>query len=195
MDAMSKRKLYRLLILFIAGLILTVSLQAPAQEDFSTSLEKTDGTETVEPLATTTNAVITRTVDGDTVEAKLDTGEEVKVRLLGINAPESVDPRRPVECFGKEASKYMEGLVEGKRVSLEADLQADDVDKYGRLLRNIVLGDGTDVNALMVRDGYAYAYIDFPLNKNRKAMLLRLEQEARAAERGLWNPETCAGVK
>lgn len=195
MGAMSKRKFYRLAILFIVGLILTISIQAPAQEDFSTSLEKTEHAVTAEQITTTTNAIITRTVDGDTVEAKMDSGDEVKIRLLGINTPESVDPRRPVECFGKEASKYMKDLAEGKRVRLEADIQADDIDKYGRLLRNIILGDGTDINVQMVRDGYAYAYTEFPLNKNRKAELIRLEQEARTAERGLWNPETCAGLK
>ncbi|MCC7522793.1 thermonuclease family protein [Candidatus Uhrbacteria bacterium] len=184
---MSKRKLYRLAILFIAGFIFTISLQAPAQEDRPS--------EVVRQAATSTNAVITRVVDGDTVEARLDTGDEATVRLLGINTPETVDPRRPVECFGKEASNYMKQMVDGQRVRLDADTQADDIDKYGRLLRNIVLDDGTDINARMVRDGYAYAYIDFPLNKNRKAELVRLEEEARTAERGLWSQETCAGAK
>lgn len=190
MPAMSKRKLYRLAILFIAGLVLTLSMQAPAEEPAPADHESVPSV-----AVTTTNSVITRTVDGDTVEAVLDSGEEVKIRLLGINTPESVDPRRPVECFGKEASRRMKELAEGKRARLEADIQADDIDKYGRLLRNIFLADGTDVNAAMVRDGYAYAYTDFPLNKNRKAELVSLEQEARSAERGLWNPETCAGAK
>ena len=143
--------------------------------------------------STTTNALAIRAVDGDTVEVKVD-GEKdnVKVRLLGVNTPESVDPRRPVECFGKEASKHTASLVDGKRVRLESDPQADEVDRYGRLLRNIILEDGTDLNAELVRNGYAYAYLDFPLNKQRKVELKRLEIEAQAAQVGLWNPLTCS---
>jgi endonuclease YncB( thermonuclease family) len=60
------------------------------------------------------------------------------------------------------------------------------------LLRNIILEDGTDLNAELVRNGYAYAYLDFPLNKQRKVELKRLEAEAQAAQLGLWNPLTCS---
>jgi micrococcal nuclease len=143
-----------------------------------------------------TNAVIVRHVDGDTVVAKMD-GEkdEVKIRLLGVNTPESVDPRRPVECFGKEASAYTGKRTEGKRVRLEADPQADNVDKYGRFLRTIVLEDGTDVNAELVHEGYAYAYVSFPMTATRKTNLKKLQSEAEAAKRGLWNPKTCNGQK
>ncbi|MCK9360994.1 thermonuclease family protein [Patescibacteria group bacterium] len=145
--------------------------------------------------STSTNAYVSRAVDGDTLEAALDDGTEVKIRMLGVNTPESVDPRRPVECFGKEASKHTAELVAGKRVLLRADPQADEVDRYGRLLRNVYLEDGTDVNAVLVRDGYAYAYLDYPLNKQRKVELARLQDEAEAAQRGLWNPDACNGVK
>lgn len=143
-----------------------------------------------------TNALVTRVVDGDTIDVRIDGGGEIeKVRLLGINTPESVDPRRPVQCFGKEASAFAKQLMEGKRVALKEDVQADNRDKYGRLLRNILLEDGTDVNALLIKEGYAYAYVSFPLNKQRKAEMRRLEQEARTAKRGLWSPETCDGMK
>ena len=143
-----------------------------------------------------TNAIIVRDVDGDTVVAKYDgQTEEVKIRLLGVNTPESVDPRRPVECFGKEASHYTKQQVEGKRVLLVADPMADDVDKYGRSLRNIFLEDGTDFDAKLVSEGYAYAYIGFPLDKRRKSQLTRLQKEAEAAQRGLWDPKTCNGKK
>ncbi len=145
-----------------------------------------------EPLPT--NALVTRVVDGDTVDALPD-GETkiVRIRMLGINTPESVDPRRPVECFGKEASRVLRERVEGKRVRLIEDPKADDRDRYGRLLRALAMEDGTDVNATLVAQGYAHAYLDFPLNKDRKAQLRRLETEAREAERGLWDPQTCGG--
>lgn len=148
-----------------------------------------------------TNAFVVRAVDGDTLVVKLDdetnssTSPERRVRLLGMNTPETVDRRRPVECFGKEASAYMHALVDGKRIRLEADPQADERDKYQRLLRNAFLTDGTDVNATMVREGYAHAYLSFPLNPHRKRELKKFEQEARIAQRGLWNPTTCNGQK
>jgi len=145
-------------------------------------------------FSTNTNAFIVHAVDGDTLLARLDAEPgDVRIRLLGINTPETVDPRKPVECFGKEASAIMHNLVDGKRVLLVADVQADERDKYDRLLRNVHLDDGTDVNAMMVRDGYAYAYLSFPLNPLRKRELKKMQEDAKLSGRGLWNPNTCNG--
>jgi micrococcal nuclease len=142
------------------------------------------------------NASVVKVVDGDTIDAKLDDeGKVYRIRFLGINTPETVDPRRPVQCFGKEASNKMKELLTGKRIRLEADPEADERDKYGRLLRNVYLEDGTDVNAYMVREGYAYAYLSFPLNAKRKKELRKLQEDAKMAGRGLWNPEACEGLK
>ncbi len=151
-------------------------------------------------MSTTTPGVparVLRAVDGDTIEVKLETMKEAqKVRLLGINTPESVDPRRSVQCFGKEASKRMKDLIEGKQVLLIEDPKADDRDKYGRLLRSVVrVEDSLDVNATLVNQGYANAYLSFPLDVKRKARLRLLEQQAKEAGRGLWSPTTCAGKK
>ncbi len=150
------------------------------------------------PAATTstveTNATVVRAVDGDTLVVTLDAEPgEWKIRLLGINTPETVDPRKPVECFGKEASHKMHGMVDGQRIRLEGDPQADEQDKYGRLLRNVFLSDGTDVNALMVREGFAYAYLSFPLNRQRKVQLRDLQAQAQASSTGLWSPSACSG--
>ncbi|MFH1704761.1 MAG: thermonuclease family protein [Patescibacteria group bacterium] len=146
---------------------------------------------------TSTNAEIVRVIDGDTFVAKLDNEEaEWTVRMLGIDTPETVDPRKPVQCFGKEASDRLKELLpEGSRVLLVADSAADERDKYGRLLRNVFLSDGTDVNAAMVEDGYAHAYLSFPLNQERKNELRELEKEADFLEKGLWSPDTCGGGK
>lgn len=140
------------------------------------------------------NAVVTRVVDGDTADVLIDgTSSTTRIRLLGINTPESVDPRRPVQCFGKEASMALKELIQGERVALMEDPQADDRDRYGRWLRTIVLEDGTDANATMIIQGYAHAYLDFPLSKARKAQLRALQAQAEAAKTGLWNEATCAG--
>ncbi|MDD5725975.1 MAG: thermonuclease family protein [Patescibacteria group bacterium] len=140
-----------------------------------------------------TNAAVVRVVDGDTIDVKLDAepNKEYKVRLLGVNTPETVDPRRPVQCFGKEASDFTKHTLNGKRIKLEADPQADERDKYDRLLRNIFLEDGTDFNALLVKDGYAQAYVSFPQNPARKVELRKLESEAKAAGAGMWAPGAC----
>lgn len=196
---MNKRKLIRLATVFAAGLVF-MALQgldifhheqaSPAPVSATTTTVQTvQASSTVE-----TNALVVRDVDGDTIVVKLDgSNDEVKIRLLGVDTPESVDPRKTVQCFGKEASKHTKELLEGKRIRLEEDPQADNVDKYGRLLRNVVMEDGTDFNASLVRDGFAHAYLSFPLDKKRKAQLAALETEAKEAERGLWNPQTCSG--
>ncbi|MEO5927947.1 MAG: thermonuclease family protein [Patescibacteria group bacterium] len=154
----------------------------------------TNGQPLARPTSTIpTNATVVRVVDGDTFVAMLD-GErgEFKVRMLGINTPETVDPRKPVQCFGKEASNRLKSLLPaGVRISLKEDPQADEQDKYQRLLRNVLLSDGTDVNASMVRDGYAEAYLSFPLNRDRKQELKKLQEIARASQSGLWSPASC----
>ncbi|MBM3204402.1 thermonuclease family protein [Candidatus Uhrbacteria bacterium] len=120
---------------------------------------------------------------------------EEKVRLLGVNTPESVDPRRAVECFGKEASRFLQSLIEGKRVRLEPDLEADEIDKYGRLLRKVIGENGVDINAHLIEQGYAYAYVTFPMNKMRRTYLKNLQSKAEQTAVGLWNPSTCDGQK
>lgn len=141
------------------------------------------------------NATVLGVVDGDTFEALLANGETWTIRLLGVDTPETVDPRKPVQCFGKEASQKLTDLIDGTAVRIEDDPEADEVDRYGRLLRNVYLTDGTDVNALLVREGYARELTSYPQNADRKAELRTLEREARDAGRGLWNPATCGGVK
>ncbi len=135
--------------------------------------------------------VVPRVVDGDTIKVLIE-GRSETVRLLGINTPESVDPRRPVQCFGREASARMEALVEGRRVHLATDPAEDRYDRNGRLLAYVWLTDGTLVNLEMIRGGYAneadygapYAYRE----------LFRAEADrARAEGLGLWDARTCDG--
>lgn len=203
------RGIITLITMLIAALVLAFTnpeegaqvppIQPPAQnEQVSSTRVVTPRTEGVfvtnEETGIQTNALITRVIDGDTVEALLD-GETsvVKVRFLGVDTPESVDPRRGVQCFGKEASAYTKRLLQGQRVELREDLQADDRDKYGRLLRNIIREDGMDVNATLIAEGYAQAYLSFPLSAKRKAQLRLLQEQAKEEARGLWSPSTCNG--
>jgi micrococcal nuclease len=122
--------------------------------------------------------VVTRVVDGDTIVV----GDE-RVRLIGVDTPESVKPGSPVECFAREASAFLERLVEGRRVRLERDAEARD--RYGRLLAYVHRGE-LFVNAELVRRGYA-SVATFPPNVRHVDTLLRAQREARSARRGLWS--------
>lgn len=149
-----------------------------------------------EVSTSSTNALVVQVVDGDTIKVIIDgTSTTDTIRFLGINTPESVDPRRPVECFGKEASAKLKSLLDGQRVLLVEDVLADNRDKYNRLLRNVFTADGLDVNAYMVREGYAQAYVSFPQDPTRKKEIRALEAEAKEEGRGLWNFSTCNGKK
>ena len=121
---------------------------------------------------------VERVVDGDTVIV----GGVGRVRLIGVDTPESVDPRRPVEFFGKEASAFTRRLVEGKRVRLAYDWER--TDRYGRTLAYVYLPDGTFLNAELIRQGYGHAYTRFPFKYLER--FRQFEREARAAGRGLW---------
>ena len=122
--------------------------------------------------------LVERVVDGDTIIVQ-GVG---RVRLIGVDTPETVDPRRPVECFGKEASAFTKRLLEGQRARLEYD--RDRTDRYGRTLAYVYLPNGTFANAEIVRQGYGHAYTRFPfryLDEFRQH-----ERDARQGKRGLW---------
>ena len=102
---------------------------------------------TPQVLAATDNVLwlVTKVVDGDTIEVQFE-GVKETIRFIGIDTPETKDPRKPVQCFGQEASNKMKELVENKQVILESDPSQGELDKYGRLLRFLFLPDGTNVS-------------------------------------------------
>jgi micrococcal nuclease len=121
---------------------------------------------------------VVRVVDGDTL---LLDGDE-RIRLIGVDTPESVDPRRPVQYFGKEAAAFTRRTAEGRRVRLAYDQERKD--RYGRTLAYVFFDDGTFLNAEIIRQGYGHAYTRFPF---RYAEEFRAyEREARENRRGLW---------
>jgi micrococcal nuclease len=124
---------------------------------------------------------VVRVVDGDTL---LLDGDE-RVRLIGVDTPETVDPRRPVQYFGKEASAFARRMAEGKRVRLAFDQERQD--RYGRTLAYVFLEDGTFLNAEVIRQGYGHAYTRFPFQYADQ--FRAYEREAREQRRGLWAEE------
>lgn len=139
------------------------------------------------------SAQVVRVVDGDTVRVLLN-GEEKTVRLIGLNTPETVDPRREVECFGKEASNRAKELLTGQSITLEQDETQGNTDKYDRLLRYIRLADGRIFNQVMIEEGYAYEYT-YDLPYKYQAEFKQAQTEAQNAKRGLWSEQTCKGQK
>ncbi len=123
---------------------------------------------------------VTRVIDGDTLV--LD-GDE-KVRLIGVDTPETVHPKKPVERFGKEASVFTKRQAEGKKVRLEYDTGTGRKDRYGRTLAYVYLPEGTLLNLEIVRQGYGHAYTRFPFSRMEE--FRAAEREAREEGRGLW---------
>jgi micrococcal nuclease len=121
---------------------------------------------------------VTRVVDGDTVVlATLGTS-----RLIGVDTPETVDPRKQVQAFGREASAFTKTLLLNKAVRIERDQAA--TDKYGRALVYVYLADGRLANLEIIRAGFGHAYLQFPFSKMDEFRVA--EREARSQQRGLW---------
>lgn len=134
-------------------------------------------------------ATVARVVDGDTVEVRV-AGRTEAVRLIGIDTPETSDPRRPVECFGAEAAaRTAELLPAGTEVVLARDVEARD--RYDRLLAYVYRReDGLFVNLSLVEEGFAVA-ATYPPNVAHRDELGAAGAAAREAGRGLW--ERCGG--
>ena len=135
----------------------------------------------------------TRVVDGDTIVVE-GIG---KIRLIGVDTPETVHPRKPVEYYGPEASNFTKKMVEGKKVRLEYDWQKKD--KYRRTLAYVYVmtNDVRDmpefkdrasielmVNAELIKQGYGHAYTQYPFKYLKE--FRKYEKEARENKMGLW---------
>jgi micrococcal nuclease len=159
----------------LAGLLLIAGGCASSGEE-----RRPAGTGDTEP------GVVVRVVDGDTLIARVD-GSRVRVRLLGVDAAESVTPGRPVGCFGPQAGDAARRLLpEGARISLETDPTQGREDRFGRRLAVVTVdGQGTTVNELLIAGGYARVF-----RGDGRARLLPVlgeaQRRARRAHRGLW---------
>lgn len=121
-------------------------------------------------------ALVTRVVDGDTIEVELEDGRIERVRYIGVDTPERGRP------YYREATAFNRNLVLGKTVTLVRDVS--ERDRYGRLLRYVYAGE-VFVNAELVRSGYAVP-LTIPPDVSFADEFVRLSREARAAGRGLW---------
>lgn len=127
------------------------------------------------------DGTVVRVVDGDTIYVQL--GDRIeKIRYIGVNTPEIHHPTKGEEPGGREAAAVNRRLVGGRHVRLELDVRMRD--RYGRLLAYVWVGD-TMVNAELVRQGYAQV-MTVPPNVRYQDLFVKLQREAREANRGLW---------
>jgi micrococcal nuclease len=132
-------------------------------------------------------ARVRKHVDGDTVHVTIANPpagihSSETIRLLGVDTPETVDPRKPVQIFGKEASDFTQNRLLGKDIFLAFDWDLRDA--YGRLLAYIYLPDGTCFNAELIREGYGRAYLVYPFHFLEEFRIL--DRTARKSRKGLW---------
>ena len=175
------KKIYKILltalVVFIAGLFLFTKQDF---EDFKTQLARVsvDYDQSVKAEHGKPIRVV-KAVDGDTVQ--LINGEYL--RYIGIDTPEEFDPRKPVQCFAKEAAEQNRQLVEGKDIMFYNDVSVKD--RYGRWLGFVYLADGTLVNKKLVSEGYAFSYEYKPdISKSEEFDLA--QENAKNNNLGLW---------
>lgn len=135
---------------------------------------------------------VVHVVDGDTFDIQMN-GKKERVRLIGVDTPETVDPRKPVQCFGKEASAQTKKLVEGKEVRIETDPSQGERDKYGRLLVYAFTADGTNVGLHLIAEGFAHEYT-YNLPYKYQRAFKEAEAAAQRAKKGLWSDTACAAA-
>jgi micrococcal nuclease len=127
-------------------------------------------------------ATVTRVVDGDTAHVELR-GHDVTIRFIGVDTPETVDPGRPIECYGPEASHFTTRRLTGEQVRLEFDV--DRIDPYGRTLAYIWMPDGSLFNETLVRQGFA-TVATYPPDTAYVDRFETAQRRARDADVGLW---------
>lgn len=195
---LTNRKIRSALKLLVGGFIIASYifslLQAPTTdtqtgETLGTSQESQEIEAASDSDWQNQNYLVTKIRDGDTIEVNLG-GKIEAVRLVGIDTPETVDPRKPIQCFGKEASDKLKSLLTGKSVTFEVDETQSDRDRYNRLLRFVFL-DGQDVGLQMIREGYAQESLYSSVPHKYRDEYLSAQTEAQENNRGLWNPDAC----
>lgn len=176
-------------------LLVVIILIAACEGSKPTAAEATEalaGSEATQTERDFTPARVTKVIDGDTIDVLLNDSVQ-RVRLIGINTPETVAPGRPVDCWGAAASARAKELMEGQRVELETDPTQGDKDFYGRLLRYVWL-DGVNVAEALIERGDGEEYTYSKAYKHQKAFQ-GAERRAKEAGAGLWGACKSGGAR
>jgi micrococcal nuclease len=127
---------------------------------------------------------VSKIVDGDTFWIINSKGENEKIRLIGVDAPESrKSGKKEIGFYGKESKTYLEQILTGRKVRLEYDVSK--YDRYKRTLAYVYLENGTFLNAHLIKNGYA-AVMTVPPNVKYAEQFVQLQKEARDKKKGLW---------
>jgi micrococcal nuclease len=134
---------------------------------------------------------VAHVIDGDTINVHVSdpadaAGHDVTIRLIGMDTPETVDPRKPVQCFGPEASAKAKEMLASTSVYLEKDPANGDYEKYGRVLAYVRLANGSLYNDYMIQNGFAREYTYFKEAYKYQAQFKADEVAAKKARLGLW---------
>ena len=132
---------------------------------------------------------VVKVIDGDTIQVDIN-GKTETLRLIGIDAPETGDPRSLVSCFGNEATNKAKEVLTDKSVRLETDPTQGERDKYNRLLRYVFLGDEINFNKLMITQGFAHEYT-YRIPYKYQLEFKEAERQAREKKLGLWADDVC----
>lgn len=135
---------------------------------------------------------VVKVVDGDTIDVNIDWKTE-RIRLIGLDTPEIVDPRTTVQCFGQESSTKAHELLDGKKVALETDATQGERDKYDRLLRYVFIENNTDFSKSMIENGFGHEYT-YEIPYKRQVAYKEAQKQAESGKKGLWADTTCAGT-
>lgn len=164
--------------------ILCIAVLATACRSGPSSSTAASTAEPAQPATLVANAVLVRVIDGDTVDVTVD-GVAERVRLIGIDTPETKKPDTPIECFGPEASAFTHSLLpDATSLHLERDVEARD--PYGRLLAYVYrVDDGLFVNLAIISGGYARP-LTIPPNVDHADEFVAAARDAREARAGLW---------
>jgi micrococcal nuclease len=133
--------------------------------------------------SSTLHGRVVRAVDGDTLVVAVDGGATERVRLIGVDTPEDVDPRKPVQCYSRRAAAFTAHLVTGRRLTLRTSRVRRD--RYGRLLAYVELGEA-DLETALLNGGYARP-MSIPPNLDRARQYEALARRAAAEGKGLWS--------
>tara|TARA_R110002096_G_scaffold351393_1_gene544430 strand:+ start:2446 stop:2946 length:501 start_codon:yes stop_codon:yes gene_type:complete len=131
---------------------------------------------------------VSRVVDGDTFWAEDGSKKGVKIRLIGVDAPETRNSNyKKIGFYGQEAKAYLTDLLDNQEVRLEYGV--DSLDRYGRVLAYVYLSDGTFVNEELIKNGFARV-LSIPPNIKYVDVFASYERDARESNRGLWQKES-----
>ena len=126
-------------------------------------------------------AVVERVVDGDTLVIR---GGE-RIRLIGVDTPETKHPDKRAQPFGQEAFEFTRRMAEGKQVQIRFD-PGESKDRYGRTLAYVYV-DGELLNERLIREGLGRAILNYPFSADMKMVFRNAESAARSARRGVWS--------